>query len=266
VNKTTPEKGFKIEVGPGVLERGKAKGKVGTGASTIEWDLKFEPRGPSLEHFSPALYAIGVARSLCNAPHLALEVDGTVKVAGRTIKLQKAPGEQGHVFGRKHATQWAWAHCNAFAEEKDAIFEGVSAKVRRYSIALPTVTPIYLRARGKEHVLTSTASMLAHDSRFELGRWDFEAEDEEILVMGRVQAPPERFVSVEYRDPDGEKVYCNNCCLADMSLELYERVGARWEPAGRLTSSGTTAFEIADGRRDPRVQRKLDLAEARAAE
>lgn len=265
-NKSTDEKGFRIEVGPGVLERGKAKGKVGAGASSIEWDLKFEPRGPSLEHVSPLLYSLGITKASVNSAHLALEIDGTIKVAGKAVKLAKAPGEQSHTWGKKHAAAWAWAHCNAFAEDKDAVFEGVSARVSKLGMLLPPATPIYLRAFGQEHFLNGAFSIWSHDSDFELGKWELEAEGPDVLVQGVVEAPPERFVSVEYRDPDGRPVYCNNSCLASMKLEIYERRGARWELAKTLTSDGTTAFEIAGRERDGRVPRKLDLAQARAAE
>lgn len=265
-NKTTDDRGFKVEVGTGSLERARAKGKVGSGAASIEWDLKFEPRGPSLEHVSSALYSLGLAKAQVNSANLALQVDGTIKVAGKSIKLAKAPAEQSHTWGKKHVHAYAWAHCNAFAEDPEAVFEGVSAKLSRFGIVLPAATPIYLRAFGEEHSLNGTGESFGHDSAFELGKWSFEASNDEVLVKGTAKASPDRFVSVEYGDPDGESLYCNNCCLADLSIDIYKKVGMRWEKANTLTSQGTTAFEVCERARDPRPARKLDLVEARKAE
>ena len=107
-NKSTEEKGFRVDVGTAFLERAKAKGKVGTGDRSLEWDLTWEPTGPAVEPVSPALEAIGIAKSSVNVAHASIKVSGTVKVGGKATKLDKWAGEQAHTWGTRHADQWAW--------------------------------------------------------------------------------------------------------------------------------------------------------------
>ena len=74
-------------------------------------EFLFRPKVSKKSHFNflaidfpnPALYSLGIAKSMVNSAYLALEIDGTIKLGGKTIKLAKAPGEQGHMWGKKHA-------------------------------------------------------------------------------------------------------------------------------------------------------------------
>lgn len=187
-NKSTEEKGFRVEVGTSFLERARAKGKVGSGDRSLEWDLTWEPKGAAVEHVSPALEAIGLARSSVNAAHAGVLMSGTVKVGGKSVKVDKWAGEQAHTWGKRHADQWAWAHCNAFAEDPGIVFEGVSARTSCLGMCLPTATPLYLRLPGspdpEEHAWTSATTIFSNRSTFAFGRWDFEAESSDILDEG----------------------------------------------------------------------------------
>jgi hypothetical protein len=266
-NKSTEEKGFRIDVGPGFLERTRAKGKVGAGDRSLEWDLTWEAKGAALEHVSPALEAAGIAQSSVNSANLAVAMSGTIKVGGKSVKVDKWPGEQSHTWGRRHADAWAWAHCNAFAEEPGAVFEGVSARVKKLGVWLPAATPLYVRLPGtpepEEHAWTGVATIWSNRSKFALGRWEFEAESTDLLVRGTATVAPERAILVEYEEPTGEHLYDHCATGADLSLELYRRVGARWSLDRKLTSKGTTAFEYGSRERDPRPTRHLLLSQAR---
>jgi hypothetical protein len=263
-DKSTEEKGFKIELGKLFLERNRATGKVGTGERSVEWDLKWEPNGTGFEHVSPALQAVGFAKSSVNSAHLAVEMEGTIKIGGKPVKVSKWPGHQSHTWGSKHADEWAWAHCNAFAEDKTAVFEGVSARVRKLGVLLPAATPLYLRVGGVEHTFSGVVGMWGNKSTKGRSRWEFEAENQEVLVKGVATAAAERMIGVEYADPvDGARLFCDHATAGDLSLEVWNRVGMRWELAQKLTSTGTTAFELCGRERNPDVGRSLDLKDTR---
>ena len=269
-NKSTEEKGFRVEVGTSFLERARAKGKVGSGDRSLEWDLTWEPKGAAVEHVSPALEAIGLARSSVNAAHAGVLMSGTVKVGGKSVKVDKWAGEQAHTWGKRHADQWAWAHCNAFAEDPGIVFEGVSARTSCLGMCLPTATPLYLRLPGspdpEEHAWTSATTIFSNRSTFAFGRWDFEAESSDISMKGTATVAPERLIAVEYADPSGERLFSHHATGGDLVLELYRRVGARWSFDRKLTSKGTTAIEFTQRERDPRAGRALYLADARLVE
>ncbi|HZU96980.1 MAG TPA: tocopherol cyclase family protein [Planctomycetota bacterium] len=261
-DKSTSEKGFRIEVDKYFLESGRATGKVGEGARMLEWDLKWQPNGIGFEHVSGLLTSLGVAKSAVNSGNLAIEVEGTIKIAGKAVKVTKWPAHQSHTWGSRHAESWAWAHCNAFAEDKTAVFEGVSARVQKLGLLLPAATPIFFRRNGVEHDWSSVGTVWSNRSTYAPGSWKFEAENQEVLVRGTASAPAERTVSVEYHDPAGP-FYVDHCTSGDLSLEVWKRVGFRWELETKLTSQGTTAFEIAGRTRSSNVGRTLDLVDTK---
>ncbi len=263
-DKSTEEKGFRIEAGKYYLERNRATGKVGTGDRSVEWDLKWQPNGIAFQHVSPTLTAIGLAQSAVNSGNLAIEVDGTIKIGGKQVKVTKWPAHQSHTWGKRHVDGWAWAHCNAFVEDKTAVFEGVSARVKRLGFALPLATPLFFRHGTDEHSWASFTGAFANRSSFGEGRWDFEAEDQSILLKGFVTAPSEKVLSVEYHDPSGP-FYVQHATGGDMTLEVWRRIGLRWDLERKLTSTGTTCFEIAGHTRNPAAGRALDLIDTRLA-
>lgn len=267
-DKFSDEKGFRVEVGKYFLERNRATGKVGTGDRSIEWDLKWEPNGISFEHVSSALAALGIAKSAVNSANLAIEVEGTIKIGGKPVKVTKWPAHQSHTWGRSHVESWAWAHCNAFAEDRTAVFEGLSARVKKLGMLLPPASPIFFRSGGEEHSWSSATSIWSNRSIYAPTgtRWDFEAESQEVLVKGFVSVAPEKIISVEYQDPSGEPWYVSHATGADMTLELWRRVGYRWESEKKLTSKGTTCFEIAGRTRNLDAGRKLDLVDTKTVD
>ncbi|RMG10076.1 MAG: hypothetical protein D6731_18235 [Planctomycetota bacterium] len=262
---------FDIELGPARFEVGSAAGlacgAVGHGARRIAWDLRLDENDArGFRHVSPVLYRLGIASSAVATPGLRFRASGIVRVGEREIRLRNAVGEQGHVFGRRHASRWAWVHCNEFEGAPAAIFEGVSARVRKGGLLLPPASPLCLRlAPGRRLTWSGPHELWTTESRFSLGSWSFEAYKRDLFLRGTVSASPEDFVSVEYRDPDGRRVYCNHTEAADVTLDLFERRGPGWELARRLVARGVAAFEVGDERRDPRPRRRLDLAEARPA-
>jgi hypothetical protein len=262
---------FALELGEARLELGSGagcfRGEVGAGRRRVAWDLVLQVRvARGFRHVSPLLYRLGVASTTVATPGLLLEADGWLEVAGERIELRRAPAQQGHVFGRRHAARWAWAHCHAFEDAPGAIFEGVSAQVRKLGFLLPAASPLLFRpGPGKRLRWNGPLSLWAAESRFDLGRWTFEVRRRNQILRGTVSADPASFVSVEYLDPDGRRVYCNHTESADTVLDLYARSGRGWTLERRYRSEGQTAFEFGDERRDPRPRRRLDHVEARPA-
>ena len=214
-------------------------------------------------HVHPALYALGLAGTCATSPALRLTVSGTVEVAGVRHELREVPGEQGHVWGRRHAWSWAWAHAQGFARRPEAAFDGVSAQVRALGRTLPPGTPLHLALPGRELAWNQPWALWSPRSRWELGRWELEAAQGDLRLRGVASAPPEAFVAVEYEDPGGRRLWCHHAEQADLSLTLCERQGGAWKPVEELSARGCAALEIAGPEPDPRVERRLPLAAGR---
>lgn len=288
-----------VALGPATFGPRSAVGRCGAGDQAVAWDLALEPAGPgpdAFRHVPPVLYAIRLAGSRVSTPSLALRATGTITVgegAGATVwRLEGAAAEHGHVLGRRHADRWAWAHVHAFEGAPPwATFEGVSARVRRLGRLLAPASPFLLRTARRVVLVSCTRRLWRPTSAFELGRWTLElegpstpldpalaaqggpapggqgaapADGEPVRVRVEVTAPPARFLSVEYADPDGGPVFCNHAEHADAAVEVHVRRGGAWALDERLEARGTVAFEIGErGARDPRPPRRFDLAASR---
>ncbi len=239
-----------------------ARGEVGEGADRVAWELTLEP-GPfgSFRHIPPKLFRARLAGSAVATPFLSLSVSGWIEAGGVRTRLDRAPGEQGHVHGRRHADRWAWAHVHRF-EGTDGVLEGVSAQVRKLGLLLPPASALCVQTGGERLAWSRTRDLWRARSRFELGRWEVEGEvGGGRRVRAVISAAPEAFVSVEYEDPSGERLFCNHTETADADVLVLRPDGSVEQ---RLEARGTTAFEVGErGPRDPRPRRRLDQGDAR---
>lgn len=245
---------FRFEVGSAFLEEGRAVGELRRGKDRIRWDLSFDPSGePFLPMPGRLLYRLPVPKTKWIIPHIDVRFRGTVEVRGRKISLRDAPGQQTHLWGTKHAERWVWGHCNAFAEDPTAVFEGISPQIRLAGWLTPPGSFFFVRHRGAWWRFAGLIQGFRHrsDNRFPV--WTFEAEAGSRRIEGEMRGDVADFVGVEYTDPDGQKAWCFNTKVGEMTLRLFERTGGAWTPAATLTSRGTTALEFTERTRDPRV-------------
>lgn len=253
-----------LGLGPASYGPSLSRGEVGEGANRVAWELQLEP-GPfgGFRHMPTKLFKIRLAGSSVSTPHLSLSVSGWIEAGGVRTKLERACGEQGHVYGRRHADRWAWAHVHRFDGDDDAVLEGVSAQVRKLGVLIPPASALCLQVGEDRLAWSRTRELWTTRSRFELGCWELEARKGDRLVRARVSAPLEAFVSVEYEDPSGERVFCNHTETADVDVDVLRRSGSGWAVERHLEARGTTAFEYGERARDPRPPRRFDQAHAR---
>lgn len=249
-------------LGPVSLTPTRARGTAGR----VSWDLRLSagPGAGSFRHVPEVLWRARLAGTNVSSPALQLHVSGEVEVGGERFTFDRAIGERGHVFGRRHADRWAWAHVHHFDGAPDASLEGVSAEVKRFGLRLPVATPLVLQAGGKRWAWETARSIWSPVAAFDLGRWDVEARGADLfgvehLVRAKVTCAPETFVRVEYADPDGGRVWCNHTEVADAEVDVLVKDGAGWTLERRLVARGSVAFEVAGRTPDPRPRRRLDL-------
>ena len=239
---------FAIRVGSATLTDQNMSGAF----EDVAWDLRWTPAPHGYEHVHPALRRAGVAQTVLVLPHADLAIDGTIEFAGERLELAAARGGQAHLWGSKHASSWAWVHCNDFTtvEGEPApgeFVDGVSVIVRRLGREVGPNTPIVGRIDGRDFSSTSPLRVLRNDSTFALTGWRFEAVDGDRKLIGEVDADRSQLAGVTYHDPDGELAYCYNGETASMRVHAYERarqVGG-WAHRKTLVCDGRAHFEYA---------------------
>src|SRR5205085_8287866 len=101
---------FKLQIGEGTLSDSGMTGAF----EDVSWDLRWTPSSRGYEHVHPLLRRLKLAKTMLALPHADLAIDGSIEIAGRRLELSGVRGGQAHLWGSKHATEWAWAHCSDF--------------------------------------------------------------------------------------------------------------------------------------------------------
>jgi hypothetical protein len=195
-------------------------------------------------------------------PHPDVEVSGSVQLGDRRVDVAGARGGQAHLWGSKHASRWAWAHCNDFASAAgeappDTFVDGVSVFVPRFGREIGPNTPVVGRVGGQDLMSISPLAVQRNKSDFDLTGWRFEARAKGLRVAGTVSARREDLVGVTYHDPDGELAYCYNTEVANLTLEVFRRDGRSWRQADELRADGRAHFEYAQRRPVEGVELKI---------
>jgi len=248
---------FQLSIGDAELLPGSCHGSIESagGEHSLAWGLDFESRSPTLYHFPyQSMYRLAFPKTKVLCPYVDARFSGWLEADGKRFKLERVPGQQEHLWGTKHALRWAWGHCNSFAEDPGAVWEGLDAQIKMGPVPSPHLKVFYLKAFGREHHFSALPRWFLNRSRWELGKWSFEARNAQVRVRGEISCRPEEMVAVTYTDPDGELLWCNNSKVARMELEILDHSGAS---LGTLTTADTAAAEFVDRRTYPQVPIRL---------
>lgn len=232
------------------------------GFEDVAWDLTWAP-GAGYEHVSPLLRRAKVAKTVLVLPHGDVAVSGTVRVGDEELRLDGVHGGQAHLWGSKHASRWAWAHCGDFVDADGAprpgnFVDGVSVIVPRLGRDVGPSSPVVGRFLDEDFAATSPLAVLRAPSRFALTSWSFEVTAGKRRISGEVDAPRASLAGVTYTDPDGEHAYCYNSEAASMRVSVLDKAGgAGWLLRETLVSRGRAHFEYAQ--REPVPDLELHL-------
>ena len=237
---------FELRIGDAVLSDTGMRGALERGGRRCEWDLRWEPSLPAYGHVHPFLRRAGIAKTVLFLPHPDVQVSGVVTWDDRRLDLHGVHGGQAHLWGSKHATRWAWAHCGDFGGDAGFV-DGVSVFVPRFGRELGPNTPVVARMFGEDLMSISPFAVQRNASEFGPWGWRFEARTLRRKIGCSVTARPQDLVGVTYHDPDGELAYCYNTEVADMRVVLHqrERPFSRWHRMAELVSEGRAHFEYA---------------------
>jgi hypothetical protein len=240
------------------------RGAIEKDGNRIEWDLTWEERSRFVHFPFERMYSSAFPKTKVLSPHFDLRARGYYARNGERRVLQDAPGQQSHLWGTRHAHRWIWAHSNTFNEDKEAVFEGLSAEVKLGPIKTPRLTLFALRYRGVDYVFNQARDLLRKnesrtdakilpDGYFPVARWIVGGGNDQIRFRGELWSDLSHYIGARYTDPDGSGLVCSHSKVANARLEILLRDGSAWRVADKLTSEGATALEFVGREPDPRV-------------
>jgi hypothetical protein len=249
---------FAIGVGDSLLEHDRDRGALAGDGHTARWDVSWLPQPRTLRQLPDLIYRTSFADTRVLSPNVDVPLRGTVSVDGRELVFDGDPGGQTHLWGRKHAHAWAWAHCNAFQGRRGVVLEALSARLKRRGLVLPPLTVVTLWLDGEELRLNGLHHAIRSHGRFGTARYAFDARGREARLEGELTCRPEDMVLAPYEDPDGEPAFCANSCVADLRMTVWRRSGwlGRWREQATLTADKTAHFEVAGRQPEPAIRRR----------
>lgn len=219
------------------------------GTSKVKWDLRWSGGlGPSLL-LNEALYAGGFpkAKMLTCVPNAVFA--GTITVEGEVFAIDGWEGSHNHNWGSQHTDRYAWAQVCGFDDAPGVFLECGTGQVRIGPVMTPRVTVAALTVDGQRYAFSSLVrGALAKAAPEGLGLRFTKVQDGMQLDVA-VDAPPERFVGLRYRNPIGGAKACLNSKIARCTATLRTPGHVR-----TFTTANRAAFEILCEENDPRVR------------
>ncbi|MCB9705008.1 MAG: hypothetical protein H6711_24240 [Myxococcales bacterium] len=249
---------FSVRIGESHLGHDAMRGELAGAGHQVRWDLRWQPATELHHHLPRVMYrGGGLGETTVLSPNLSVPILGTIEVDGRVLEFTGESGGQTHVWGRKHAFRWAWAHCTEFTGPNAAAFEALTVRLRRRGRTLPPLTILTLYLDGEVHDFTGFRFPLTGRTTglIDTARYAFTARRGALRIRGEIRCRPQDMVVATYHDPDGDPSYCANTEVGDLWLRVERRVAGGWETRAELFADATAHFEIGTRERDPAILR-----------
>lgn len=245
---------FRLEIANSGITHTEAWGEVARANKKISWKIKVEKEGEMVRHFPAMVYKKMMPITKFVAPFCWHKISGQLKINNETIELNNLPAHQAHFWGKKQVYAWVWGNCSLFKEDPNFLFEGVCAKVKVGGLVLP-MTCLHFYWEGNLYSFNSlTGSFLSNKSSNDLCQWDFQAQSDKLLFVGKMTSKPEDMILYRFQDPDGEYRYSHNNFHANLVIEIYKKENSVWKKIKTLNSERGSAFEVAEPQHDKRVK------------
>ena len=259
VDRTQP---FSLTIGGAELGHDHAIGALAGGGHDVRWELRWDPADREIRQLPDLTYTkygnLGVTSFLSPSPRVPLS--GTLVVDGERYAFDRVVAGQTHVWGRRHATSWAWGRCGDFAGAPGAVLELVGARQKR-GVQLPTMLFLSLDLDGERHRFNQFRHIVRNRASWGGTRFEFSAWSPTVRVEGEMTCTPDQMVLAPYLDPDGTEVFCANTEIGDALVRVYRRAGLAWREQRVLVGTRRAHFEIGGRTRDPAVTREHQLVE-----
>jgi hypothetical protein len=254
---TSSDAPFALHIGDAELGHTHARGGVEGHGHRVRWDLRWDAAPATLRLLPDVMYLRGgLGETTVLSPNPRVALSGTLEIDGETFAFDRAIAGQTHLWGKKHAFSWAWAHCAQFADGSDALLELLAVRLRRGALTLPTLAIAVLELDGERHQLNQFRHTLWNRADWHAGRIQLRAQNAALRVEAELACAPERLIVAPYVDPDGTDVYCANTEIGAATLTISRRRGTRWLADRTLATPDRAHFETGGRSRPSEVRRE----------
>ena len=236
-----------VQVGPAVLEPGRAHGKAASPALEASWDLAFTDDSEPFHHLPyDFLYGTKLPRTKFLSPYPGARFSGSVDVGGERIELDSWPGMIGHNWGAEHAERWVWIQASDLNGKPGDYVDIAAGRIKIGRWTTPWVANGMVVLDGVGHRLGGFDRIYGTELEEKPSSCEFTFPGRKVNVKGRVAAPAKDFVAWIYADPKGPEHNTMNCSIADLALKV-ERPG---ESHTHVQVAGAAAYEFGTRDRD----------------
>lgn len=265
---------FEIRIADAVLRADALSGSLSGHGHQVRWDLRFRP-APRTHHFMPqSLYkhSLGLAQTLALSPNLHVQMSGTIEVDGQRYELDGDSACQSHLWGSRHAYNWAWGHCGGFdidctgeqevplAAPAPMVLEALSVRVRRGPLVVPlTLFAVYPDGlSGPALSFTEWTDLAYTRGDYKTGLFALSAHSPRYKIEVQYTCRPDDMIRTEYVDPDGTPAYCHFAATAACTLSISRRAmpGLPYTLWRRLRTDAAAQFEWGGRAGDSLVRRR----------
>lgn len=228
-----------VRIKDGWLAGDRLRGRL----AVASWDLEWEAlAAPPFRFVPPSLSLTGLACAEYRTPVPLARFRGKAVVDGREFRVDDARGSIGHLWGRRLADEWRWAHAVLDAGGEPAVFEILSSRLRLGPWRTPWLTTANLW-RGGSH-LQSAGLRVAFGNSSELvgGGWAFRVAFPGFKVEGECAQDAQLTAEIVYDGPCGERRLCRNSKTGSMRLRLRADGGL----AETLSTENAAAVEFVE--------------------
>ncbi|MEV7414556.1 hypothetical protein [Streptomyces sp. NPDC089919] len=224
-------------------------GRLTGSAGGFHWDLVELPEDAPLFTFPRWSWRRPLLPAAHMLPAARAGYEGTVRHPAGTLTLKAAPGASARIYGHGNARRWSWLHADL--GDGDVLEVVAAVSTRPLLRDLPPLVFLRLRHRGRTWPRRAERSALgwagAGRFRARIGRpvWQVGGRAGLRRIHVEVTQPPERTLTLDYRDPDGAPARCHNSERADAVVRL-ERWWGRWRPEASWTLTGTAHAEVGE--------------------
>lgn len=181
----------------------------------VTWDLNFS-------HFMEPYIAtpniaktLGFTNTMAKGAHPNLRISGKLTRNGETVDIDHVPGIQYHTYGDGYKVPWEWLSCHTFKDTPDAYLD-VGYKVNKGVVEF---------FNGEESVSTWNDKVIKKlkvmrkiKRNRSPGNFEFNLDINNLQMEGKITAPAEALLAVEYLGPLGNRFYCYNSEIANCDL------------------------------------------------
>ena len=232
---------FRVQIGEAALGPHDLQGAIESKGQSIAWKLSYQGDSKPILLLPFKFYQGGfpAAKSLVSQP--MARFSGELSVNGETMHVTDWAGSQNHNWGRRHTDLYAWGQVAGFDAHPESFLEVATARLRIGPLWTPPMTLLVLRHGQKEYTLTGFMQSMRAKGSFYYFTWEFKSETADVEIEGRISAPRQAFVGLNYYNPPGGSKHCLNSKIASCMLHFKDKHTGTPEI---LETKNRAAFEI----------------------